>query len=79
MTYSQADGDCSFIAEAFARIALPYVDPKAFDGTQHEVTSHAACAQLMGRKIRYCFLQIKCCRKPSVLFPSHSYLHSTCW
>lgn len=59
MTCSQADGDCPFIAGAAARIAIPYDDPKAFDGTPHEASGYAARAQQIGQEMLYCLSQIK--------------------
>ena len=40
MTCSDADASCPFVKGAELRVALPYVDPKASDGTPAEATTY---------------------------------------
>lgn len=55
MTCSQADRDCPLVPGATQRIALPYDDPKASDGTPAEsATYDARCAQI-ARELLFAF------------------------
>lgn len=40
MVCGQADADCPFIPGAYGRSALPYEDPKAYDGTDREAEAY---------------------------------------
>ena len=53
MVCSQADHDCPFVPGAFARVSLPYDDPKAFDGTGQEEQAYDEKVEEIGREILY--------------------------
>jgi arsenate reductase (thioredoxin) len=59
MTCSQADQNCPVVAGATVRIAIPYDDPKAFDGTAQEAAKYKERVQQIGREILYTFSLIK--------------------
>ena len=59
MTCSHADENCPFVAGASVRIALPYDDPKAFDGTPLEAEKYSERADEIGREILFTFFQVK--------------------
>lgn len=47
MVCAEADAACPFVPGAAARFALPYNDPKAFDGTEQEAEQYdARCRQI---------------------------------
>jgi arsenate reductase (thioredoxin) len=59
MTCSQADKACPVVRGAAMRVAIPYDDPKAFDGTPQEAAQYSErCAQI-AREILYLFSQVK--------------------
>lgn len=58
MTCSHADDDCPFISGAAVRIAVPYTDPKAFDGTPDALDKYNEKALEIGRELAYVFSQI---------------------
>jgi protein-tyrosine-phosphatase len=59
MTCSEADKNCPAVAGAAARIALPYDDPKAADGTKKETATYdERCAQI-AREMLYVFSLVK--------------------
>jgi arsenate reductase len=58
MTCSSADAACPIVFGADARIAIPYDDPKAFDGTDREAAMYdERCAQI-AREMLYVFSQV---------------------
>jgi arsenate reductase len=59
MTCSQADQNCPVVAGATVRIAIPYEDPKASDGTPEEAAKYKERVQQIGREILYAFSLIK--------------------
>ena len=59
MTCSQADQNCPVVEGATVRIAIPFEDPKAFDGTPEESEKYRERAQQIGREISYAFSLIK--------------------
>ncbi|MBL0745619.1 protein-tyrosine-phosphatase [Chryseolinea lacunae] len=58
MTCSNADDDCPFISGASVRIAVPYTDPKAFDGTPDALEKYSEKALEIGRELAYAFSQV---------------------
>lgn len=47
MTCAKADSDCPVVAGAEKRVAIPYDDPKAFDGTERETAVYdERCCQI---------------------------------
>jgi hypothetical protein len=55
MTCSSADQACPIVHGAAERIAIPYDDPKAFDGTEQEAAKYdERCAQI-AREMLYVF------------------------
>lgn len=53
MTCAEADAACPLVTGASVRIALPYDDPKAHDGTDREVSAYDdACARI-ARELLY--------------------------
>jgi arsenate reductase len=59
MTCTQADKNCPVVVGATVRIAIPYEDPKAFDGTPEEAAKYKERVQQIGREILYTFSLIK--------------------
>ncbi len=59
MTCSQADQNCPVVAGATVRIAIPYDDPKEFDGTPQEAGKYTERVHQIGREIVYAFSLIK--------------------
>jgi hypothetical protein len=57
MTCTHADQNCPFIPGA-VRIALPYEDPKAFDGTDQEGVKYAERCRQIARELLYAFSQV---------------------
>ena len=58
MTCSAADAACPIVFGADERIAIPFDDPKAFDGTDREVAAYdERCAQI-AREMRYVFSHV---------------------
>jgi protein-tyrosine-phosphatase len=58
MTCSQADSDCPIVAGASDRIAIPYEDPKAFDGTDQEAAKYDERCRQIGREMLYLFSRV---------------------
>lgn len=58
MTCSQADAGCPLVAGATERIAVPYDDPKAFDGTDQESAKYDECCQQICREMLYVFSRV---------------------
>ena len=59
MTCSQADSDCPLVAGASDRIAIPYDDPKAFDGTEQEAAKYDERCRRIGREMLYLMSRVK--------------------
>jgi arsenate reductase (thioredoxin) len=59
LTCSQADKTCPFIPGAEMRIAIPYDDPKEFDGTPQEETKYDERTQQIAREIFYAVSLVK--------------------
>lgn len=59
MTCSHADQNCPIVFGAGARIAIPYDDPKEFDGTSQEAAKYAERVHQIGREILYAFSIVK--------------------
>lgn len=58
MTCSSADKDCPIVAGASLRVAVPYEDPQASDGTPQEAATYdERCAQIC-REMLYLFSQV---------------------
>lgn len=53
MVCTAADEGCPFVAGADFRIALPFDDPKAFDGTPLETAKYAERCRQIGRAFLY--------------------------
>jgi arsenate reductase len=59
MTCSEADKKCPIVTGAQERIVLPYDDPKASDGTDHEASTYdERCAQI-AREMLFVFSQVQ--------------------
>ncbi|MBC7921795.1 MAG: protein-tyrosine-phosphatase [Ferruginibacter sp.] len=58
MTCSQADQNCPFIPGASLRVAIPYNDPKDFDGTPQEEAQYEERTRQIAREILYVFNQV---------------------
>jgi len=58
MTCSQADKQCPIVAGASERIALPFDDPKAFDGTPQETSKYDERCQQIARELLFVFSQV---------------------
>ncbi|MHC4628162.1 MAG: low molecular weight phosphatase family protein [Planctomycetota bacterium] len=59
MTCSDADKACPVVRGASARTALPFVDPKAFDGTDQEAAKYDERSRQICREMLYVFSQAK--------------------
>ena len=59
MTCSQADQACPIVKGASARVAVPYVDPKAFDGTLQETASYDERCKQIATETFYVFSKVK--------------------
>ena len=59
LTCSQADEGCPFIAGAEKRIALPFEDPKLFDGTPLQAEKYEERSNQIATELFYVFSQIK--------------------
>ncbi len=58
MACSQADESCPLVRGADYRIALPYDDPKAFDGTDLESAKYDERCRQISREMLYLFSQV---------------------
>lgn len=58
MTCSQADRSCPNVAGATVRIAIPYDDPKAFDGTPQESAKYDERCRQIAREMLYVFSNV---------------------
>jgi hypothetical protein len=59
MTCSQADQACPLVKGATARVAIPYDDPKAFDGTPEETTKYDERCKQIATETLYVFSKVK--------------------
>jgi arsenate reductase len=59
MTCTQADEGCPFIAGAEKRIAIPFEDPKVFDGTPVQTEKYEERSLQIATELFYVFSQIK--------------------
>lgn len=59
MTCTEADGACPFIDGAEVRVATPYNDPKAFDGTPQQDAMYLERSKQIATECLYVFSQIK--------------------
>jgi protein-tyrosine-phosphatase len=55
MTCSAADDACPIVFGAAERIAIPYDDPKAFDGTEREAEAYDERCRQIAREMLYVF------------------------
>jgi hypothetical protein len=55
MTCSSADASCPIVFGAAERIAIPYDDPKEFDGTEREATAYDERCRQIAREMLYVF------------------------
>jgi hypothetical protein len=58
MTCSQADATCPRVRGALKRVAIPYEDPKAFDGTEREAEAYDERSRQISREMLYLFSQV---------------------
>ncbi len=58
MTCSQADRACPHVPEAAFRIAIPYVDPKASDGTKEEAATYDERCREIAREMLYALSKV---------------------
>lgn len=59
MTCSQADQNCPVVSGATTRIAIPYDDPKAFDGSPEESAKYDERCQQIAREMLFVFSNVK--------------------
>jgi arsenate reductase len=59
MTCSQADKACPIIKGAAVRVATPYDDPKAFDGTPQETAKYDERCKQIATETLYVFSKVK--------------------
>jgi hypothetical protein len=59
MTCTQADKGCPLVRGADFRIAIPYEDPKASDGTPNEAKRYDECCELIAREMLYLFSMVQ--------------------
>ena len=55
MTCGSADRSCPFVRGATLRVAIPYEDPKAFDGTKREAAAYDERCRQISREQLYLF------------------------
>ena len=58
MTCSDADEACPIVQGADARFAIPYEDPKAFDGTREEAWAYDERCRQIAREMLYVFSKV---------------------
>ena len=58
MTCTEADEACPVVPGATLRLSIPYDDPKAFDGTPHEVEQYDARCRQIAREMVYVGLSV---------------------
>lgn len=59
MTCSSADKACPLVRGASLRVAIPFVDPKAFDGTDQEAAKYDERCRQICREMLYLFSQVR--------------------
>ncbi|MDT8347683.1 MAG: protein-tyrosine-phosphatase [Flavobacteriaceae bacterium] len=59
MTCSSADDACPQVEGADLRLAIPYEDPKIYDGSPLEQEKYEACCLLIAAEFNYLFKQLK--------------------
>ncbi len=59
MMCTDAEANCPFVPGAHTRVAIPFNDPKAFDGTSQVLKAYSATMMEIGIQILYLFNQIK--------------------
>ena len=59
MTCSRADAGCPLVLGAAERIAIPYHDPKDFDGTDRESDAYDERCRQIGREMLYVFSRVE--------------------
>ncbi len=59
MTCSAADEACPFVRGADLRIAIPYDDPKAADGTPHEAATYDERSAQIATEMLYVFSRVR--------------------
>lgn len=59
MTCSQADEACPLVKGAVDRIAIPYHDPKAFDGTEQETAKYNERCKQIATETFYVFSKVR--------------------
>lgn len=59
MTCSDADRNCPIVPGAIARIAMPYNDPKAFDGTREEAAKYDERCRQIASEMLYVMSRVK--------------------
>ncbi|MGE0771923.1 MAG: protein-tyrosine-phosphatase [Cyclobacteriaceae bacterium] len=59
MTCAHADANCPVVVGCDMRIALPYDDPKDYDGTGREAEAYRNTALLIGRELAYAMASVK--------------------
>lgn len=59
MTCTQADEGCPFVSGSDARIALPFEDPKAYDGTPQQAEKYLERSLQIATELKYVFQQLK--------------------
>ena len=59
MTCTEADGACPYIEGAEVRVATPYSDPKAFDGTSQQDAMYLERSKQIATESLYVFSQIR--------------------
>jgi hypothetical protein len=59
MVCTDADQACPFVSGAEERISLPYDDPKAYDGTDLEITAYDERCRQIAREMFYVFRHVK--------------------
>ncbi|GAB4408423.1 MAG: protein-tyrosine-phosphatase [Bacteroidia bacterium] len=58
MTCSEADKNCPTVAGAALRVAIPYEDPRNYDGTDQEAAQYAERMHQIAREMFYLFSQV---------------------
>jgi len=59
MVCNSADKGCPFVAGAFKRISLPYLDPKSYDNTDLEKQKYLEKVSEIGREMLFVFKQLQ--------------------
>lgn len=59
MTCSEADRNCPLVEGSARRVAIPYEDPKAFDGTAEETAKYDERCRQIAREMLYVFSRVK--------------------